>query len=126
MVRILIVEDEERVRKMYIELLENEGYDVVSVSDAIQANDMLNREFFDIMLLDIRLPKVYGSILFNTVQMFHKNLQVIVTSVYPLEEQKIIIKNAADYYDKAQSVDLLLEKIKKIRSFREPVTEKMS
>lgn len=114
MVRILIVEDEEKVRKLHAELLENEGYKVVSVSDAIEASEILLHRHFDIMLLDIKLPRVYGSILFDVMQIFHKSIKVIVTSVYPLEEQRKIMKDAADYYDKAQGVDILLEKIKKV------------
>lgn len=114
MVRILIVEDEEKVRKLHAELLENEGYKVVSVSDAIEASEVLLHRHFDIMLLDIKMPRVYGSILFDVIKIFHKSIKVIVTSVYPLEEQRKIMKDAADYYDKAQGVDILLEKIKKV------------
>lgn len=114
MARILIVEDEERVRKLNVELLEDEGYEVVSVADAIAANEILKKEYFNIMLLDIKLPKVDGSILFNTVQIFHKKIKVIVTSAYSIEEQKKIIRGAADYYDKAQGVDVLLEKLRRL------------
>lgn len=114
MVRILIVEDEEKVRKLHVDLLENEGYRVVSASDAVQASEILLKGHFDIMLLDINLPQVYGSVLFDVMKVFHKSIKVIVTSVYPLEEQRKIIKDATDYYDKAQGVDILLEKIKKV------------
>ncbi|HQP09768.1 MAG TPA: response regulator [Candidatus Omnitrophota bacterium] len=114
MVRILIVEDEEKVRKMYTEILKNEGYHVTDVPDAVQANEALYRDYFDVMLLDIKLPQVYGSILFDVMQMFHKRIKVIVASVYPIEEQKRIIKNATDYYDKSQGVDILLEKVKNV------------
>ncbi len=114
MIRILIVEDEAKVRKLHAELLENEGYKVASVSDAVEASEILLKRHFDIMLLDINLPRVYGSILFDVMKMFHKNIKVIVTSVYPVEEQRKIMKEAAEYYDKAQGVDILLEKIKKV------------
>jgi len=111
---ILIVEDEDKVRKLHTELLENEGYTVASVSDAVQASEILLKKHFDIILLDINLPHVYGSLLFDLMQVFHKGIKVIVTSVYPIEEQRKIMKDAADYYDKAQGVDILLDKIKKI------------
>ena len=114
MMRILIVEDEDKVRKLHAELLESEGYAVVSVSDAVQASEILLRKHFDIILLDINLPHVYGSVLFDLMQVFHKSIKVIVTSVYPVEEQREIMKDAAEYYDKAQGVDILLEKIKKV------------
>ena len=109
MMRIFIVEDEDKVRNLHAELLENEGYEVVSVSDAVQASEILIRKHFDIILLDINLPQVFGSVLFDLMQVFHKSIKVIVTSVYPVEEQRKIMKDAAEYYDKAQGVDVLLE-----------------
>ncbi|MDD3375770.1 MAG: response regulator [Candidatus Omnitrophica bacterium] len=114
MMRILIVEDEDKVRKLYAELLQNEGYEVENVSDAVQASEILIAKHFDIILLDINLPHVFGSVLFDLMQTFHKNVKVIVSSVYPVEQQRKIMKDAADYYDKAQGVDILIEKIKKI------------
>ncbi|OQA01347.1 MAG: KDP operon transcriptional regulatory protein KdpE [Planctomycetes bacterium ADurb.Bin401] len=121
MMRILIVEDEDKVRKLHAELLENEGYEVVSVSDAVQASEILIRKHFDIILLDINLPQVFGSVLFDLMQVFHKSIKVIVTSVYPVEEQRKIMKDAAEYYDKAQGVDVLLEKIKKVERSMMPL-----
>ncbi|MDD2752944.1 MAG: response regulator [Candidatus Omnitrophica bacterium] len=114
MTRILIVEDEEKVRRMYNTMLKNEGFEVLEAPDAIQASYMLNRESVDIMLLDIKMPQVYGSIFYDMIQRSHKNVKVIVASVYPVDEQKKMIEGAADYYDKAQGLDLLLEKVRKI------------
>ncbi|MDD5652896.1 MAG: response regulator [Candidatus Omnitrophica bacterium] len=114
MTRILIVEDEEKVRRMYNAMLKNEGFVVLEAPDAIQASYILNREPVDIMLLDIKMPQVYGSMFYDMMQRSYKNIKVIVASVYPVDEQKEMIKGAADYYDKSQGLDLLLEKIKKV------------
>jgi DNA-binding response OmpR family regulator len=115
MTRILIVEDEERVRKMYSAMLKNEGFDVIEAPDAIEASNILNKEPIDIMLLDINMPQVYGSVFFEVAQNFHKKVKVIVASVYSVDEQKKMIKGAEDYYDKSQGLDLLLEKIKRLQ-----------
>ncbi|HOU35879.1 MAG TPA: response regulator [Candidatus Omnitrophota bacterium] len=114
MTRILIVEDENKVRSIYHAMLKNEGFDVLEAPNAMEASVMLNREPVDIMLLDIKMPQVFGSVFYDMMQNFHKHVQVIVASVYPVDEQKKMIKGAADYYDKSQGVDLLLEKIKKV------------
>jgi DNA-binding response OmpR family regulator len=113
MIKILIVEDDEKLRNLYTEMLSSEGYKVVSVCDAMGANLLLRDESFDIMLLDIKLPRVHGSILSGIMQMFHKNVKIVVASAYPIEEQKKMIERAADYYDKAQSIEVLIEKIKR-------------
>jgi len=114
MTKILIVEDEEKVRKMYNAMLRNEGFDVLEAPDAVQASCILNREPVDIMLLDIKMPQVYGSVFYDIMRISHKKVKVIVASVYPVDEQKEMVKDAEDYYDKSQGLDLLIEKIKKV------------
>jgi hypothetical protein len=39
---------------------------------------------------------------------------IIVTSVYPLEDQKILIRGAADYYDKSDSLQVLIDKVNRV------------
>lgn len=114
MTRILIVEDEERIRRMYNALLTSEGFEVLEAPDAMTASCILNRDPIDIMLLDINMPQVYGSVLYDVIRDFHRKIRVIVASVYPVDEQKRMIQGASDYYDKAQSIDLLLEKIRAV------------
>ncbi len=114
MTRILIVEDEDKVRGTYSAMLKNEGFDVLEAPNAMEASVVLNRESVDILLLDIRMPQVYGSVFYDVITSFHTKIKVIVASVYPIEEQKKIIQGAADYYDKSQGIDLLFEKVKKV------------
>jgi len=110
---ILIIEDEEKVRKLYAQLLREEGYDVLEARDCARASDLLNKKKIDLVLLDIKLPVVYGSILYEFMQTFHQGVKVIVSSVYPLDEQKVIVRGAADYYDKSHGTETLLTKIKR-------------
>lgn len=114
MTKILIIEDEDNVKRVYTDLLKNEGFDVFGATDAMEAIEILNSKNIDIALLDIRLPRVYGGVLFDIMQKLNKKVEVIVASVFSIDEQKSIIKNAADYYDKSQGIDILLEKIKKV------------
>lgn len=102
------------MRGMYSAMLKNEGFDVLEASNAMEASVVLNREPVDILLLDIRMPQVYGSVFYDVITTFHTKIKVIVASVYPIEEQKRIIQGAADYYDKSQGIDLLFEKVKKV------------
>lgn len=111
MKKILIIDDEEKIRRIYAKLLTMEGFRVMEASNAVDANELLKRENIDLVLLDIKMPEVDGSIVYEIIQSFHKRSKVIVTSVYPLDEQKRIIKEAADYYDKSQGIDNLLVKI---------------
>lgn len=114
MKKILIVDDEKKIRKIYSRLLRGEGFEVIERSNAMEASETLVREKVDLVLLDIKMPEVDGSILYEVIQLFHKRVKIIVISVYPLEEQKRLITEAADYYDKSQGIDILISKINKV------------
>src|SRR5262249_22601377 len=54
--RLLVVDDEEVIRDVLGTLLERQGYDVATASDASQALSLFDREAFDVVLLDLMLP----------------------------------------------------------------------
>lgn len=112
MERILVIDDEQKVREVYLSLLKEEGFEAIEASGAPEANEILKREHIDLVLLDIKMPEVDGSALHEVMKLFHKKVKVIVASVYPVYEQKRIIKEATGYYDKSQGTDILLSKIK--------------
>ena len=66
--RILLVEDEESIRLVYAEYLRMEGFEVEEASDGEQALTKAKGFEFDIMLLDIMLPKVDGLDVLKTVK----------------------------------------------------------
>ena len=108
---ILIVEDEERIRELFKRWLTQEGYVVWEAPDAQTARDKLWSVPVDIVLLDLKMPEVNGQELYTLIRTFHKKVKVITASVYPIEQQKQMIPDADDYYDKADGHKGLLEKI---------------
>jgi DNA-binding response OmpR family regulator len=58
--RLLLVEDYDDARDMYSEMLRYAGYAVVPATDGQQALDLAKNEHFDLIVLDIALPKVDG------------------------------------------------------------------
>ncbi len=108
---VLIVDDEATIRRVYEELLSNNGYRVLAVENASHAGQVLKQEVIDIMLLDIKMPEVSDEALFDVVREFHHEIRIIVASVYPIDEQRQRLPWADDYYDKAESLKLLLQKI---------------
>jgi DNA-binding NtrC family response regulator len=114
MKKILVVDDEARMRRIYKALFSVEGYQVIEAPGAAEANEALKKDEIDLVLLDLRMPDVNGNILFDVMKMFHKKVQVIVSSVYHVEKQKKIVRGASDYYDKSQGIDILLRKVRRL------------
>ncbi len=114
MKRILIVEDEQRIGQSYSKLLSEEGYDTRHASTAKEATNLLIREHFDLVLLDINMPDVDGKVMYDVIREYDRHMKVIVSSVYPVEEQIQAILGAAAYHNKSQGVDALVAQIKQV------------
>ena len=109
---ILVVDDNERIRHIYGKTFLKEGFRVLESSSADEANEILLIEKVDLMLLDINMPSVDGCVFHMVSQMFHPDIKVIVSSVYPLDDQKLLIKGAFDYFDKSEGIKVLIRKVK--------------
>ncbi|MBI4308808.1 MAG: response regulator [Candidatus Omnitrophica bacterium] len=112
MKKVLIVEDEQRIIDIYLRLLVPAGLIVRYAKDAQAATSILVREDIDLILLDIKIPKIDGRTIFEIIEEYNPNIKVIVSSVYPIEKQKELIPRAANYYDKSEGPIPLLEKVK--------------
>jgi DNA-binding NtrC family response regulator len=109
--QMLVIDDEVKIREMYRQIFYTIGYDVVTVGNALDALNSLMRNKFDVVLLDINMPKVDGSILFEAMKVSHKNIKVVVSSVYSINEQHERIKDADGYFDKSDSNNVLVSLI---------------
>lgn len=58
--RILIIEDEERIREMLREYLENEGFRITEAADGAEGLEKFKGMEFEMIILDVMLPKVDG------------------------------------------------------------------
>jgi DNA-binding response OmpR family regulator len=114
MKRILIIDDERRIGRSYTVLLSEEGFDVNYAANVREATDLLVRENFDLVLLDINMPEEDGKKMYEFIREYDPCIKVIVSSVFPIEEQIEIILGASAYHNKSQGVDILVAKVKEV------------
>ncbi len=113
--QILVVDDEEKIRETYRHLLLSESFEVLEAKNGEWVRlQLLQHNNIDLILLDIRMPVVNGQPLFDLIKVYSPNVKIIVMSAYSLEDQKEIIKEADDYFNKLEGVDELLSKIKSV------------
>ena len=82
MKRILIVEDEPEIRQLLASYLINEGYSVSETEDGVTAIELFSKEKFDLLILDIMIPKIDG---YGVCEFVKKksDVPVIFLSVFP-------------------------------------------
>jgi two-component system, NtrC family, response regulator HydG len=108
--RILVVEDEEVVRDLLVKLLTEEGYAVDSVDSGEEALRTLDREFYDLVLLDLNLPGMYGLNVLAAAPALQTDAQFVVMTAFgsvdtAVEAMKL---GAFDYINKPFRTEELL------------------
>ena len=111
---ILIVEDEPGIVQFLQQGLEEEGYQVTSVSDGLQGLEITQKENFDLILLDWMLPKMTGLELCKEIRSKNNNTPIIFLTAKDTIQETIggLKAGANDYIKKPFSFDELVERIK--------------
>jgi Tfp pilus assembly pilus retraction ATPase PilT/CheY-like chemotaxis protein len=88
---VLLVEDEEPLRKVLRDLLEREGFTVVEAADGVQALDEVDRSAPDVLVLDLNLPRLdgYGVLSHLRARPSTAKLPVIVLTAKGDEENEV-------------------------------------
>ncbi len=80
--RVLVVDDEENLCKLYREELESEGYDVRTVSDAAAAIKAVTEDPPDLVVLDVRMPRMDGIEAMGRILSRRNDLPVILNTAF--------------------------------------------
>jgi two-component system nitrogen regulation response regulator NtrX len=107
--KILIIDDEAGIRSSLKGILEDEDYSVQTSESGEQALELLNRENFDLIILDIWLPKMNGIEVLRGIKSLDKNTQVVMITGHGSVETavKATKLGAFDFLEKP----LTLEKV---------------
>lgn len=99
---ILVVDDEEVVRRSHLRVLENEHCQVEAVGDGEQALKAMEAQPYDVVLLDLRMPGSDGMSILKTMKRRWPESEVIVITGYPSVDtaKEAIRLGACDYLAK--------------------------
>ena len=111
---ILIVEDEAGIVQFLKQGLEEEGYQITSVSDGLKGFEIIQKEDFDLILLDWMLPKMTGLELCKAIRLNNNHTPIIFLTAKDTVQETIegLKAGANDYIKKPFSFDELVERIK--------------
>jgi DNA-binding NtrC family response regulator len=112
--RILIVDDDESIRKILSTILEDEGYVVETAENGREAIEKSTTRFYNLALIDIRLPDIEGVILLARLKETVPRMRKIIITGFPSIQNAIeaVNNNADGYMLKPFEIGKILETIK--------------
>jgi CheY-like chemotaxis protein len=115
---ILVVDDEDALRTVLSSELQSEGYSVVSASDGDEAIAVLQQKSFDLVLLDIKMPRVDGFEVLRFLKERYPKTKVIMLTGFAdlknaIESKKL---GAEDFVSKPYDLVDLLTTIERVLS----------
>ena len=116
--KILVVDDEDALRTVLSGELAGEGYDVETAADGDEAINVIQARTFDLVLLDIKMPKVDGFEVLKFLKSKYPNIKVIMLTGFAdlknaIESKKL---GAEDFVSKPYDLVDLLTTIERVVS----------
>ena len=113
--RVLIVDDEKNIVSSLQEILNDEGYEIVTAEDGLDALEMIQSEPPDLVLLDIWLPGMDGIEVLQAIKTYHPEIEVLVMSGHGTIDTavKATKLGAYDFIEKPFSLDQLVLSVEK-------------
>lgn len=115
MTSILLVDDDAELRETVKEVLEGEGFDVVSVGEAESALNMLTDPGFDLVLLDLIMPGMGGMTAVPLIKKRSPKTRIIMISAFSTVSNAVeaMRLGANDYITKPFKIEELLTAVRK-------------
>jgi DNA-binding response OmpR family regulator len=112
--QILVVEDEPNLLELYQKELEDEGFKVITATDGEQAIDLTKKGFPDLVVLDIKINKVFGLDVLKEIKTFNQKIPVILNSAYATFKADFSSWMADAYLVKSSDLYELKQRIKEL------------
>lgn len=121
-ISILVVEDESKIRIGLRDFLEFHGFTVTEAVDGLEAERIVEKRNFDLILLDLMLPKISGEQLCTKWRRAAMNTPIIMLTAKGQETEKIngLDIGADDYVTKPFSLEELLARIRALLRRMDP------
>nr|MBN2278310.1 response regulator [candidate division Zixibacteria bacterium] len=115
MPKILVVDDEAHIRKLYNDFLKREGYQVETAAGGDEALEVLAKSRFDLVILDIELgDEASGLDILKRIKAGYPDLAVILNTAYSIYQSDFSIWIADAYIMKSSDISQLKDKVQEL------------
>lgn len=120
MLKILLADDDSALRRVLEFKLKKNGFEVTAVADGEEALERIKTASFDLLLADIRMPRLTGIELLEKARALEPSLKVILMTAFATVPQAVeaVKMGAFDYLTKPFEDDQLLVTIEKALKFK--------
>jgi DNA-binding response OmpR family regulator len=122
--KVLLVDDDEGLRELYREELEDEGYEVLTAKNGKEALQKLEKGKPDLIVLDIVMPKMDGMEALGRIIGKDKTIPVILHTSHPGYQEDFMSWAADAYILKSTNLTELREKIRELFEKKRPSSRK--
>ena len=114
--RILVIDDDQGIRRTSSAILENEGYVVDTAQNGREAIEKSNADLYNVALIDFRLPDMKGTELLTALKETTPKMVKIMVTGYPTVQNAIecVNKHADAYFIKPVNYENLLKTIRNL------------
>ena len=114
MFEILVVDDDRNIRRLYQAVLEQAGYRVHTAADGVEALAVLDREFIDLVVLDVMMPHMDGYEFTRILRESNNDLPILMVSAkqLPADKKKGFLAGTDDYMTKPIDEEEMLLRIR--------------
>jgi two-component system, OmpR family, alkaline phosphatase synthesis response regulator PhoP len=115
-ISILLVEDEENLQEALKLNLELEDYEVTSAWNGVEALEQVQKEHFDLMILDVMLPELDGISVCENIRLQNNDIPILMLSAKNSSADRVLglKKGADDYLTKPFNLEELLLRVSKL------------
>lgn len=121
---ILVVDDEDAVRRVGKRMLEHFGFQVLTAEDGLQGVEVFRAHAAEIraVILDLTMPRMSGQEAFRAMRRIKPDVPVILSSGFPQEEltEDFTTENIADFIQKPYQTAVLAQKLRRVLEGEDP------
>jgi len=125
-ISILLVEDEENLQEALKLNLELEGYEVTGAYDGAEALQAVQKEYFNLIILDVMLPEIDGITVCETIRLSNPDIPILILSAKNSSADRVLglKKGADDYLTKPFNLEELLLRVNNLIKKSERLSSK--
>ncbi|MDU2672195.1 MAG: response regulator transcription factor [Clostridium sp.] len=114
--RILVVEDDSQIQELIVEFLSSQDYIVDTASDGIEGYEKFKSRNYDLVILDVMMPKLDGYGLCKMIKRLDENVSIIFLTALGDEESEVrgFELKADDYISKPFSFNVLIKRVEAV------------